>query len=228
MIDNLLLNYIITYAKKSDIILDAGAGDLQYTRYLNNMNYSVLPIDVLIPKDIKNTSFIQASIENLPFDDCTFDFIYSLSVVEFAKDNQKAIDEFYRVLKVGSFCIFTVPSSISVFRLLMVLENYFKINPYTNRLLKLYPEYNQKNRYYTNKQIKKLLKKFKIIELSGYGLNFIPRAFSFFYKFVFRRDVVTNFDSNNIIMYESSKSYKNKFLSEICYHKVIICKKVDE
>jgi len=210
------------------MILDAGAGDLKYTRYLIDMGYSVIPIDIFVPKDVEDIQFKQASIENIPFEDATFDFVFCFSVLPFVENDQKAIDELYRILKTGSFCIITVPSSLSIFRLLTDLEKFFKINPYTNRLHVQYPEYDQKIHYYTNTQITNILgKKFKIVDFCGYDLNFIPRVFSFFYKLVFRREIKQKINQKNTVKIGSNRTYKNKFLCEICYHKIIVCKKVE-
>jgi ubiquinone/menaquinone biosynthesis C-methylase UbiE len=223
IIENIPLKKLMEQAKTSNMILDAGAGDLQHTTFLKNMGYSVIPVDILMPKDNNDTTFIQASIENLPFEDNMFDLVYSFSVLEFVEYDQKAVGELYRVLKKGSFCIITVPSSISVFRLLIDLENLLKINSYTNKQRAQHPEYDQKVHCYTNTQIKTLLNKFTLIELCGYDLNFVPRLASFFYKIITRREI--SIKSNSLIKIGSDRIYKNRFLSEICYHKILVCKK---
>ncbi|HLC60527.1 MAG TPA: class I SAM-dependent methyltransferase [Candidatus Nanoarchaeia archaeon] len=48
--------------------------------------------------NLKGT-FIQADAENLPFEDNTFDFVYSLGVLHHTPDTEKAIREAYRVLR---------------------------------------------------------------------------------------------------------------------------------
>ena len=48
--------------------------------------------------NLKGT-FIQADAENLPFEDNTFDFVYSLGVLHHTPDTERAIREAYRVLK---------------------------------------------------------------------------------------------------------------------------------
>ena len=48
--------------------------------------------------NLKGT-FIQAYAENLPFEDNTFDFVYSLGVLHHTPDTEKAIREAYRVLR---------------------------------------------------------------------------------------------------------------------------------
>jgi ubiquinone/menaquinone biosynthesis C-methylase UbiE len=222
------LKKILELIKPSDVILDAGAGDLIYTKYLMNMGYSVIPVDILVPKDAENIPFIQASVDNLPFKDNTFDFAFCFSTIEFVEKDQKAIDEFYRVLKKDSFLVITVPSSISIYKLLIDFENLLKINAYTNRLQIQYPEYNQKIHYYTNKQIKSILNRFKIEQLYGYNLNFIPRLLSIFYKVIFGKNSRPNSIvkmSTSLYNREDNNTYKNWFLTEFCYHKIIVCKK---
>ncbi|AMV31841.1 Demethylrebeccamycin-D-glucose O-methyltransferase [Pirellula sp. SH-Sr6A] len=46
---------------------------------------------------------LTADAENLPFDDCSFDAVYSWGVLHHSPDTPKAIQEVYRVLKPGGF-----------------------------------------------------------------------------------------------------------------------------
>jgi SAM-dependent methyltransferase len=57
--------------------------------------------------DIIETSYPDVDMQNLPFDDDTFDFVISDQVIEHLQSPQKAINESYRVLKKGGIAIHT-------------------------------------------------------------------------------------------------------------------------
>lgn len=52
---------------------------------------------------------IKADICDLPFDDDAFDIIFCNHVLEHIQDDNKAMQELYRVLKPGGFGIFQIP-----------------------------------------------------------------------------------------------------------------------
>lgn len=86
------------------VVLDAGSGDGE--RYKNFFNF-----DKYITLDI-NSSYkvdIIGSVENIPAESESFDSIISTQVLEHVKNPQKAVEEFYRVLKLGGHCLVTVP-----------------------------------------------------------------------------------------------------------------------
>lgn len=62
-----------------------------------------------LPKNI----VINGAAENLPFPDESFDLIYSTNVLEHVQDPQKVLRESIRVLKVGGFLQFVIPSYFS-------------------------------------------------------------------------------------------------------------------
>ena len=47
----------------------------------------------------KDVNFIQSSVLELPFDDDTFDFVFSNGVLHHTSDTQKGLNEIRRVLK---------------------------------------------------------------------------------------------------------------------------------
>jgi len=53
--------------------------------------------------------FVQGNFLNLPFKDNTFDFIYWGLAIEYVDDTQKAVDEAYRVLRVGGKIVSAFP-----------------------------------------------------------------------------------------------------------------------
>lgn len=62
-----------------------------------------------LPKDI----LVRAFAEELPFDNDSFDLIYSTNVLEHVKDPKKVIEESIRVLKPGGYLQFVIPNYFS-------------------------------------------------------------------------------------------------------------------
>jgi SAM-dependent methyltransferase len=96
---------------QNSFILDAGCGTGQTAAYLyqqyhaNVYGIEINPIMIEKAKDrfekLKMPiQLFQGSIENLPFEDNSFDYILSESVLAFV-NKPKALNEFYRVLKKG-------------------------------------------------------------------------------------------------------------------------------
>ena len=86
------------------IVLDAGSGDGErYKKFFNFDKYIKLDIN----KD--NYPDIIGSVENIPLDDNSVDSVVSTQVLEHVKNPNKVVDEFYRVLKPGGYCLVTVP-----------------------------------------------------------------------------------------------------------------------
>ena len=86
------------------VVLDAGSGEGD--RYKNFFKF-----DKYISLDINKNSNpdIIGSVENISLGDSSVDSIVSTQVLEHIKNPQKAIEEFYRVLKSGGYCLVTVP-----------------------------------------------------------------------------------------------------------------------
>lgn len=92
-------------------ILDAGSGFGQWTYALSTLNSQVHAIEfdenrVSVSKaifdflDVSNINLCMGSVEDLPYDDNTFDAVFSYSVI-LCTDYRKTLNEFYRVLKPG-------------------------------------------------------------------------------------------------------------------------------
>lgn len=97
--------------ENSDKVLDAGFGLGQWLFGLAQMNKKVVGIEydearyqfakeLYEENGIDNVSLNMGSVENLPFEDNTFDSIFSYSVI-LCTDYRKSLREFYRVLKPG-------------------------------------------------------------------------------------------------------------------------------
>jgi SAM-dependent methyltransferase len=100
-------------------LLDAGCGIGFFTRHYAREGYDVHAVD-LAPSAVRTTArslaleglpgrVVQASVEDLPFGDDSFDIIISNGVIHHTPDTRAAVDEFYRVLRPGglaSVCIY--------------------------------------------------------------------------------------------------------------------------
>ncbi len=86
------------------IVLDAGSGEIRrYKSFLKFEKYLTLDINS------KNNPDIIGSVLDIPLNENSVDSIISTQVLEHVKNPQKAISEFYRVIKKGGFCLLTAP-----------------------------------------------------------------------------------------------------------------------
>ena len=232
---------LLKYAPKDGLILDAGCGYFNYKKFLEKYNNKIVCLDIFNydTEEARKSDFLLASVENLPFKDGSFDFIYCLSVIQLIEDDGRVINEFYRVLKNGGKLLFTVPTKRSVFRLLRDLEILLGVYKY--------PEYNVKHyHYYTRRDIHKLVEnKFNIIDLRGYGYNFLSRLLIFLIS-IFRLECVmviiknllkrklkrtipsikkANNKLDNLLTY---LQHRFKFLNDISYHYIVVLEKMKE
>lgn len=102
----------ISNIDKNDLVLDVGSGDKPFWRadviadkylYDNQQRHSGgIVYD-------KNKIFIEADVENLPFKNKVFDFVFCSHLLEHVENPQKAISELVRVSKKGYI---EVPSSV--------------------------------------------------------------------------------------------------------------------
>lgn len=91
-------------------VLELGAGDGVQTTVLRTLFDDVVPIDV-DPSDVVE-GLIVADAADLPFEDNSFNVIFSSNVLEHVEDLDSAFSEMKRVLKPGGIMIHTMPTSI--------------------------------------------------------------------------------------------------------------------
>lgn len=155
--------------KKFTNILELGCGIGYYSSFLSLLGDFVFATDIgeqdikkhsfglnkaqnLLDKlKIKNVELKQATAENLPFSDNTFDMVFSSFVLEHVVNREKAIKEIYRVLKPGGINFCVVPTSMERF---YSLFNYYlylfkRAIFYILKFLKINQQDNQEN----NKEI---------------------------------------------------------------------------
>ncbi|GGI56772.1 class I SAM-dependent methyltransferase [Winogradskyella haliclonae] len=79
---------------------------LKRFRKLDNLDYTTT--DLLSP-----IADIKADICNLPFEDNSYDIILCNHVLEHIPDDTKAMQELYRVMKIGGYGIFQIPQDLN-------------------------------------------------------------------------------------------------------------------
>lgn len=81
-----------------------------YDFFRKHKNIDYYPVDIS-PQTYEPDIHIRKKVnmEQIPYDDCKFDFIYHCHVLEHVPNDIKAINELYRVLKDGGVCITLVP-----------------------------------------------------------------------------------------------------------------------
>jgi SAM-dependent methyltransferase len=79
-----------------------------YKRFKKQKNLDYITADLNSP-----LADIKADITDLPFEEATFDVAFCNHVLEHVEDDQKAMQELYRVLKIGGWGIFQVPQDLN-------------------------------------------------------------------------------------------------------------------
>jgi len=128
--------------------------------------------------------------ENLPYDDESFDFIYSFGVVHHTPDTEKAIREIHRVLKPGGKCYITVYHKNSIFFWWSTyVFNYILKSGYKKRSLRQqlslieYPNTNENMviRLYGRREFERLFSAFG--DKRSYIRQLIPVDIAYFSRF---------------------------------------------
>lgn len=159
----IILSLIKKYAPDKDLkILDAGCGTGLLTKRLSQFG-KVVAIDIH-PQAIRfskerGINVRKASVNKLPFKDSSFDLIVCIDVLYHREvDDQKALQEFYRILKPSGLLVLRVPA-----------------NQWLNLAHDKYVH--SRERYSKNELQQKLLKaSFKIEKLSSVNLALLPVA----------------------------------------------------
>ncbi len=144
----------------------------------NEISQSLLE-EYNLPKDM----IVRGFAENLPFDDNSFDLIYSTNVLEHVQDPKLTLEESIRVLKPGGYLQFVVPNYFSFWE-----GHYGILWPclINKTLAKLYakivgqnPDYIDTLQLISPFVINKILKSLKNkIEIIGWGQNIFKARLS--------------------------------------------------
>lgn len=94
-------------------VLDIGCGNGEISKEIENLGHKVYGLDIsdsakpLLKNQLKNHDL---SNKKYPFDDGSFDIVFTKSVVEHLRDPDVLIDEAFRLLKPGGTFICMTPS----------------------------------------------------------------------------------------------------------------------
>ena len=111
-LENVFKEFEINQSKKKNI-LDFGFGDGFQAHFLKKKNFNISAVDIKKKKDIeeKGINFLVYDGKKIPFENNTFDIIFSSSVLEHLNNLDDLQEEFCRVLNDDGICIHILPSS---------------------------------------------------------------------------------------------------------------------
>lgn len=214
------LSYILKYLPndKSSRILDAGCGDGRYSIYLSELgckNITAVDLFDKLPQD--NLSYQKASVDELPFANDSFDFVFSNSVIFYVDPPSIALAEFHRVIKPGGLVIFTAHTKWSLFTFQRWLKRDLLRLPQMSHLVGV--------KFYSSKYYNTSLEKlgFRVELRDGW-------RFSFFFQPLYRM-VALVFKKYFGIKFPKIKPWvpKSRLLrhikSEISYHSIFVARK---
>jgi ubiquinone/menaquinone biosynthesis C-methylase UbiE len=102
-------------------VLDIGIGFGDISFDLDHLEANVTGVDICFEciKFLSDEGILscQADARQLPFEDCEFDLVYSLGVIEHFNDTARAVTEHIRVLKPGGKALIVVPNLFSPYAL---------------------------------------------------------------------------------------------------------------
>ena len=90
--------------------------------------------------EIDNVKLVPCSAEELPFEDSSMDMVFSSHVLEHIPNQQKALNEIYRVLKPGGFHVCIVPVRFEKLYAFISFYSYL-LKASLNRVAKLFAKY---------------------------------------------------------------------------------------
>ena len=108
-IDQFVFEEISPNLKKTDRLLDAGAGSFRYRDALNNTVYESSDFAQAFDEASQGKHTYVCDICDIPVEDNTFDVVVSTQVIEHVPDPSGAIKEMSRVLKKGGRLYLTAP-----------------------------------------------------------------------------------------------------------------------
>ncbi len=103
----------------SSAILDVGCGRGEFLEAFTELGFKVSGVDISpsLENLEKNFNVSQCDFEkdSLPYNENSFDFLFSKSVVEHLHYPEKLVDECFRILKPGGKAIFMCPSWVHTY-----------------------------------------------------------------------------------------------------------------
>jgi SAM-dependent methyltransferase len=103
------LEFASEKVEPSDKVLDAGAGTCQFKKYFSHAHYESTDFENIFDKDSKHLHHFLCSLDNIPKPENYYHAIINIQVLEHIENPQKAVKEFYRILKPGGKLFLTAP-----------------------------------------------------------------------------------------------------------------------
>lgn len=138
IVDNSIIN-------KQSIVLDLGCGSGRWSKYLANKVQFIEAVDPskavisasMLLGNVNNTRVTQASVDNIPFNNNSFDFAMSLGVLHHIPDTRKALFNLVEKTKVGGYVLLYLYYNLDNRGLLY--KSLFKLSVYPRLLISRLP-----------------------------------------------------------------------------------------
>jgi len=134
--DELFRNEILNHVSGSSVVLDVGAG----AGIVEQMNFRGLAAKVcgidLDPRVLENSYLDDARVtggESIPYDDGTFDVVFSDNVLEHLSEPEQVFAEVARVLRPGGVFLFKTPNKLHYMPIIARLTPH-RFHGFINRL----------------------------------------------------------------------------------------------
>jgi len=152
-------------------ILDAGCGDGRYIRNLKKYGYNhVTGIDLFDSLSDKSIKYLCGDVNNLPFNDESFEVLYAISVINYSQYPEKTLEEWKRVVKPRGVIIVTGHTRYSVFTAIRWFKRKFLFKKFPHLVNMV---------FHDPKKISKILESsgLEIKEENGFFISWIDRLF---------------------------------------------------
>ncbi len=218
--DDPALCYIMDSIPKAPdtCILDAGCGNGKYARHLAGAGYQcVHAVDLFADIDLRGVHYVRASLEELPYSDAYFDFVYSNSAVYYLEPPECALREFARVLKPGGIVLITAHNRYSPFTIWRVIQR----NLLKRRKLNHLQGVHFRPASYYRKIL--LAHGFDLVLQDGFGWSFM--VYPAYLNIAKRIDRALGVSLPRKKPYITRNTFLGRCKSECAYHCVIIAEK---
>ncbi|WP_299189625.1 class I SAM-dependent methyltransferase [uncultured Aquimarina sp.] len=138
------LKYVFEEIKSDNqTFIDVGCGNGFLLEYANKKGFKTTGCDIIGGKSFDHSDYFQANIEDLPFEDNSFDVVFSTHTLEHVIDFEKAVRELKRITK-KTLCV-VVPCQRAYY---YTLDEHVRFFPYKWML-----EQEMKMKYYSCEKI---------------------------------------------------------------------------
>lgn len=123
---------------KNSTVLDIGCGSGRWSVFLSSKISNVYAIDpskaiysaASLTKNIPNIKLLKASVENIPYNDNSFDLVVSLGVLHHIPDTQRALNSIVEKIKNGGQCLiylyYSLDNKSSVYKIIFRISSLFR------------------------------------------------------------------------------------------------------